>query len=97
MKRAPEGLVARIQHLRRALPTPEGVRLPAGASGEPGADPIAELRTRLAHVEQMVQGLQDSVYREAQRQEKRLSDLEMRMDPAELAAALSKNARERGL
>ena len=97
MKRASDGLVARIQHLRRALPTPEGVRLPAGASGEPDADPIAELRTRLAHVEQMVQGLQDSVYREAQRQEKRLSDLEMRMDPAELAAALSKNARERGL
>ena len=97
MKRAPDGLVARIQHLRRALPTPEGVRLPTGVAGDPDADPIAELRARLAHVEQMVQGLQDSVYREAQRQEKRLSELELRMDPAELAAALSKNARERGL
>jgi hypothetical protein len=60
-------------------------------------DQVAELRARVAHLEQMVQGLQDSVYRESQRQDKRIADIETQVDPATLAAALSKHARERGL
>ncbi len=51
----------------------------------------------MAHLEKLVQGLQDSVYREAQRQDARLDDLEARMQPAALAVALSQNARDRGL
>lgn len=57
----------------------------------------SDLRARVAHLEQLVQGLQDSVYREAQRVDQRLAELEKRADPAALAAALSKDARERGL
>jgi hypothetical protein len=37
------------------------------------------------------------MYRESQRQEKRIEELEARLDPAELSVALSKDARKRGL
>jgi hypothetical protein len=45
----------------------------------------------------MVEGLQDSVYREFQRETRRIADLENRLDPTSLAAELSKHTRERGL
>jgi hypothetical protein len=45
----------------------------------------------------MVQGLQDSIYRESRREDSRITELEARLDPAALAAALSKDARDRGL
>jgi uncharacterized coiled-coil protein SlyX len=93
-----EGLRTRIQQLRYALAPAEGQ---AGDRRRPedlgDRELIDDLRTRVAHLEQLLQGLQDSVYREAQRVDKRLAELEMRTDPAALAAALSKNARNRGL
>jgi len=55
------------------------------------------LRSRVAHLEQLVQGLQDSVHRGSERQDKRLSEIERQIEPATLAAALSKDARIRGL
>lgn len=61
------------------------------------AERIDELRNQIAHLEQLVQGLQDSVYRESQRTDKRLEEIEARLQPAALAAALSRDARERGL
>jgi hypothetical protein len=98
MSRESERLRARVRQIRRAFTPPEGAS-PAHATptAGPDADQVADLRARVAHLEQLVQGLQDSVYRESHRQEKRLTDLELRLDPTELAAALSKNARERGL
>jgi hypothetical protein len=100
MSSEPEGLRSRIRRIRRAGGPPD-----AGAPARPGAAPTApsgtdsvvDLRARVAHLEQMVQGLQDSVYRESQRQERRIADLEARTEPAALAAALSKHSRERGL
>jgi hypothetical protein len=44
-----------------------------------------------------LRGLQDSVHRETVRQTGRISELEARMEPAALAVALNKDARERGL
>ena len=90
MSQESDGLVARIRQIRRVLATPD-VLTPLRSN--PGGD----LESRVAHLEQMVQGLQDSVYREAQRQEKRVTDLEAQIDPVALSAALSKDARERGL
>jgi hypothetical protein len=55
------------------------------------------LEERVGHLEQLVEGLQDSVHREARRQGKRIAELEARIDPAALSKALSKDARERGL
>jgi hypothetical protein len=58
---------------------------------------IRALQNRLAHLEQLVQGLQDSVHRESLRHDKRIAELEARTHPAELSKALSKDVRERGL
>jgi hypothetical protein len=93
--RGREGLIARITHIRRTLPAPAAA--PSAAPSPGGVERIDALEARIVDLENMVQGLQDSVYREAQRQEKRIADLEARLDPASLAIALSKDARERGL
>jgi ABC-type phosphate transport system auxiliary subunit len=64
----------------------------------PGAEPtVQELQQRMAHLEEQLRGLQDSVHRETVRQTGRISELEARMEPAALAVALNKDARERGL
>jgi hypothetical protein len=86
-----EGLIRRIRQLRRATDAS-----PPAANAE---DPIAlrTLEQRIGHLEQLLEALQDSVYREAERQSKRLSELEARTQPSALSVALSKDARERGL
>jgi uncharacterized coiled-coil protein SlyX len=86
---------ARIRQLRRTLPSPPPP--PEVEVSVTDAARIAALETRIADLEKLVQGFQDSVHREAQRQEKRVTDLEARVEPAALAVALSKDARERGL
>jgi TolA-binding protein len=92
-----EGLLARIRPVRRTGAPRHAVKPPPASASEPEANRLQDLQARIAHLEQLVQGLQDSVYRESQRQEKRISELEVRTEPAALAAALSKDARERGL
>ncbi len=94
MSHESDGVVARIRQLRRALAPADP---PTPLAPDYGGNPNAALEARVAHLEQMVQGLQDSVYREGQRQEKRVSELEARIDPIALSAALSKDARERGI
>jgi hypothetical protein len=90
-----EGLIARIRHLRRvAAAASTG---PAPGEIDPDAVYLHGLEARVAHLEALVEGLQDSVHRESERQERRLTDLEARLEPAALAVALSRNARERGL
>ncbi len=90
-----EGLVARIRQIRRT----EGASAePATAdSTSPEGDAVHALEARITHLEQLLQGLQDSVHREATRQAKRIADLEARIEPAALARAVSKDARRRGL
>lgn len=90
-----EGLITRIRQIRRtsaeaderAKPTP-----PDPLQGE-----LNELKTRITQLEQLVEGLQDSVYRESMRLSERVVELEARVQPAALAKAMSKDARERGL
>jgi hypothetical protein len=85
-----DGLIARVRQLRRR----------AEAAGTPSRDPEEPLRvleSRVEHLEQLVQGLQDSVHRESTRQAKKLADLEAQIQPATLSKALSDDARARGL
>jgi hypothetical protein len=90
-----EGLIARIRQIRRT----------AEAEGEPGKrgnvkpeqDAIRALEGRVTHLELLVQGLQDSVHRQALRQGERIAELEAQIQPATLGRALSEDARERGL
>ena len=90
-----EGLIARIRQVRRVRAgTDERAR---SATRDPGQDELRALEARIAHLEQLVQGLQDSVHRESTRVSERLGELEARTQPATLAKALSKDARKRGL
>jgi hypothetical protein len=66
-----------------------------GASG--AADPVRSLEQRVAHLEAMIEGLQDAVHRETRRTHEELEDLRRRTEPAEISRALSRDARERGL
>ncbi len=64
---------------------------------DPRQDELHALEARITQVEQLVEGLQDSVHRESTRLSQRVGELEARVQPAALARAMSKDARERGL
>jgi uncharacterized coiled-coil protein SlyX len=85
-----QALIARIMQMRRAGTADETERASQ-------TDALNALETRVAHLEQMVEGLQDSVHRESSRQAKQIADLEAQLEPSSLAVALSKDARQRGL
>lgn len=90
-----ESLIARIRHLRRARAASQKSDSDR-TSGAPNGRADA-LEERLAHLEQLVEGLQDAVHRESERQDKLIAELQARIHPAAMGAALSKDARERGL
>jgi len=92
--RAPEGLIARIRQVRRGAEAEQPGESPRVDQGQ---DQVRALETRVAHLEQLVEGLQDSVHREASRNDKRIADLETRTQPRALGKALSEDARSRGL
>jgi uncharacterized coiled-coil protein SlyX len=90
-----DGLIARIRQLRRASGRPSEHAAPSTPT--PGHDELRALEARVAHLEQLVEGLQDSVHRESTRLSERIGELEARTQPATLAKSLSQDARERGL
>jgi hypothetical protein len=90
-----EGLIARIRQIRRVT-EPPAARSRSSAT-RPDDDPLGLLEERITHLEQLVQGLQDSVHRESKRQSDRIAELEARIQPAVLGKALSEDARNRGL
>ena len=51
----------------------------------------------MQHLERALEGLQDAVYRQAVRGDKRVDELRRRTEPEELARELSRDARKRGL
>jgi hypothetical protein len=91
-----EGLMARIRQLGQAAAAAEEPGKPAAAAPAE-QDHLRALEARVEHLEQLVQGLQDSVHRESARYAKRIAELEGRVQPGALAKALSDDARARGL
>ena len=89
-----EGLIARIRHIRRLAAAAEK---PSAVTTGPDPDAIHLLEARIAHLEQLAEGLQDSVHRESARQAALIAELEARIQPSAMGAALSRDARERGL
>jgi hypothetical protein len=91
--RDPEGLIGRIRQVRRA-----GVRdeQPAKTAAPP-SEGLRALEARVAHLEQLVEGLQDSVHRESDRHEKLISEIQALIQPGAMGAALADDARHRGL
>jgi uncharacterized coiled-coil protein SlyX len=55
------------------------------------------LEHRVAHLESLVEGIQDSIHRESRRRDDQADRLERRTEPRELAKLLSEDARRRGL
>jgi hypothetical protein len=55
------------------------------------------LEGRVADLEGLVEGLQDAVHRDSVRRDEQAARLERKVEPRELARALSDDARERGL
>jgi len=90
-----EGLIARIRQIRRVAAGAD--ERPRASARNLGQDELRALEARITHLEQLVQGLQDSVHRESTRLIKRVAELEARIQPAALGKALSEDARDRGL
>jgi uncharacterized coiled-coil DUF342 family protein len=91
-----QGLIARIRDLRRVAAARDTASAPARGR-DPDPAELEALQRRIDDLEQLVQGLQDSVHRESRRLAKRVAELEARTQPAALGEALSRDARERGL
>jgi hypothetical protein len=90
-----EGLVTRIRQIRRVAAAAEKPSTDSTDTVDAGL--LRNLEARVAHLEQMVQGLQDSVHRESERQGKLIAELQAQVHPGAMSAALSKDARDRGL
>jgi uncharacterized coiled-coil protein SlyX len=89
-----EGLIARIRQVRRlAVPRDR----PGSPASESQDERLRALEGRMAHLEQLVEGLQDSVHRESERYSKLIADLQNQVHPGTMSAALAKEARDRGL
>jgi hypothetical protein len=69
-----------------------------GERDEPGyAEQIKALEERIAHLEAEIEGLQDAVHRDTIRRGKQIQGLEAKTEPGEMARALTRDARERGI
>ncbi len=90
-----EGLIARITQIRRLAAA--GARRSEPVAITPEGAQVQALEERVTHLERLVEGLQDSVHRESQRQGKLIAELHAQIQPAAIAAALDQHARERGL
>jgi len=66
------------------------------ANPSPEVD-LQSLVARIDALEAMVEGLQDSVDRQARRQDARLDEFARRLEPGELARSLNADARKRGV
>jgi hypothetical protein len=91
----PAGLIARVRQIRRTADAT--AKAPRKAAPDDGTIAQQVLQTRIEHLEQLVEGLQDSMHRQSERYGKRITELEARIEPAALSVALTKDARERGL
>ena len=88
-------LLARVRQIRRSAAA-------AGASDQraavdPQDDRVTLLEARVAHLERLVEGLQDSVHRESERHDKLIAELQSQIEPGAMGAALADDARSRGL
>jgi hypothetical protein len=98
-----EGLIARIRQIRQIRRPAGGGRpstnasdpQPDGSDSQP--DGLRALEVRVAHLEQLLQGLQDSVHRESERHAKLIAELQGQIQPGMMGASLAEDARNRGL
>ncbi len=97
MSREHVGLLRRVSSLMRPVVGPREERAAPAATEEPAPQSSDTIEPRLAHLESLVEGLQDAVDRQAHRYEEELDELRQSVQPEELAKSLSEDARRRGL
>jgi len=86
-------LLERVIQQRRSASAATGA--PAGEADQERR--IGALEQRVEYLESLVEGLQDSVHREAARHEREMKALEAKTQAPEMARAIDKNSRERGV
>jgi hypothetical protein len=93
-----EGLIARIRLIRRPIAAQDrtGDR-PSTDAADPQPEALRALETRVAHLESLLQGLQDSVHRESKRHSELIAEIQNQVEPATMRASLAEDARHRGL
>jgi uncharacterized coiled-coil protein SlyX len=89
-----EGLLRRIRQIRRTSAVSD--QSPSDAR-EPQPDRLEALEGRVAHLEKLLEGFQDSVHREDARQANLIAELQRQVDPGTMGAALAEDVRNRGL
>ena len=96
-----EGLIARIRQVRRSGASADAAARRSTADPQAGRGPrddkVDALEARIAHLERLVEGLQDSVHRESERHAKLIAELQDQIQPGAMGAALAEDARSRGL
>ena len=97
MSREHVGLLRRVSALMRPVVGPRDEPAPAAQEDDPRGAAAAGLEPRLAHLEALVEGLQDAVDRQARRHDEEMERLRESMQPEVLARSLSEDARRRGL
>lgn len=90
-----EGLIARIRQIRRGTSAVDASA--TGTTGELEDGQLRSLEARVAHLERLVEGLQDSVHRESKRHNEMIAELSAQIQPGAMGAALAEDARNRGL
>ena len=86
-----------LDRVALAIRRARNVAAPSRRERPAADDRLRALEKRIVHLEAMIEGLKDSVHREALRTNKQIDQLRERTDPAEITRALSRDARERGL
>lgn len=89
-----DGLITRIRQLRRTAATRER---PLGEASDERTDRLHALEARVQHLERQLEGLQDSVHRGSERQDKLIAELQNQVRPGAMGAALAEDRRSRGL
>jgi hypothetical protein len=89
-----ERLIGRIRQIRRSVAAHER---PSSDAGDPQPDRVQELEARVAHLEQLLEGLQDSVHRESERHAAIIAEVQAQIEPGAMGAALAEETRRRGL
>lgn len=88
-----DGLLARIRQVRLATVRDR----PHGDPEDPQAERLRAVEARLAHLERLVEGLQDSVHRESERHARLIAELKTQVQPGAIGTSLADDARHRGL
>ncbi len=90
-----EGLLARIRQVRLTGAGSEASERRSTVDTED--DRVPALEARVAHLERLIEGLQDSVHRESERHSRLIAELQAQTEPGAMGAALAEDARSRGL